>query len=110
VITLYSCTPFKSTFSTFPRWKKEILNYFDYNRYTNATTEGINNAIEHIDNMGYGYGFKFLRYKTLFHPRTHNRTVMARSSLPLGYGLENTSFIICTNGIPTRKCKAIPFS
>jgi transposase len=36
------------------RWRKEILNYFDY-PYTNGFVEGKNNRIKVIKRLAYGY-------------------------------------------------------
>lgn len=67
--------PFK-TFShtTFQFFRPFILNYFNEGcRFTNATTEGLNNKIGNINSAGNGYKFKHLRAKALFAPLVADR-------------------------------------
>lgn len=55
-------------FRTMERWKKYIFNYFDEDcQFTNATTEGLNSLIGHLNDQGRGYKFETLRIKCLFH-------------------------------------------
>lgn len=51
---------------TVNNWRKEIFNYFKYNRLTNAFVEGINNTIRAIEKQGRGYDFDVLRAKVIF--------------------------------------------
>lgn len=69
--------PFQS-FSrrSFKHYKPYILNYFNEGcRFTNATTEGLNNNIERINRVGCGYKFKHLRAKALYAPMVTQRIV-----------------------------------
>lgn len=51
----------------FTQYKPYILNYFNPGcRFTNATTEGLNNLIGTINSSGNGYQFKHLRAKCLY--------------------------------------------
>ncbi len=51
----------------FTQYKQYILNYFNPGcRFTNATTEGLNNLIGTINSSGNGYQFKHLRAKCLY--------------------------------------------
>lgn len=60
----------------FTFYKPYILNYFIQGcRYTNATTEGLNNLIESINISGNGYHFKHLRAKALYASLVHERVV-----------------------------------
>lgn len=45
-------------------WRKPIFNYFDQ-RFTNATTEGINGIIKIANRTGRGYSFPVLRQRML---------------------------------------------
>lgn len=70
---LYSVDePCFEAFKTFKRagftqFKPYILNYFNEGcRFTNATTEGLNNLIGRINIAGNGYRFKHLRAKALY--------------------------------------------
>lgn len=47
-------------------WKKEIFNYFDYGRYSNAVTETLNGIIKKVNRAGNGYQFEVLRAKMLY--------------------------------------------
>ena len=50
---------------TFVRWKKQILNYFEY-RITNAFTEAMNNRGKLVQKRAYGYkSFANYRLRTL---------------------------------------------
>ena len=53
-ITESSLPEFKHLLPTLKKWRKEILNYFDY-RITNGFVEGKNNRIKTIKRMAYGY-------------------------------------------------------
>ena len=46
--------PFRRLLTMFCRWRREILNYFDY-PYTNGFVEGKNNRIKVIKRTAYGY-------------------------------------------------------
>lgn len=47
-------------------WRKEIFNYWDCHRVTNAPTESMNKLIREMDQMGRGYSFKVIRAKMLY--------------------------------------------
>lgn len=50
------------------RWRTEFLNYFDVDCYvTNAAAEGQNRFVQHLNEVGSGYGFKRLRARVLFY-------------------------------------------
>lgn len=58
----------------FIQYKPYILNYFNPGcRFTNATTEGLNNLIGTINSSGNGYQFKHLRAKCLYASLIHER-------------------------------------
>ena len=64
------------TRSGFTAFKPYILNYFNPGcRYTNATTEGLNNLIGTINTSGNGYRFKHLRAKALYTSLLHQRVI-----------------------------------
>lgn len=48
------------------RWKVEIFNFFDCERYTNGVTECLNNLIKSIERYGRGYTFDVLKAKIMF--------------------------------------------
>lgn len=58
----------------FLQYKPYILNYFNPGcRYTNASTEGLNNLIGSINSAGNGYRFRHLRAKALYASLIHER-------------------------------------
>ena len=70
---------------TMERWHTEIFNYFDY-RFTNATSEGLNSLVQALNSQGRGYGFKVLRYKSLYHKPTITKPKrFSRSSMVYNY-------------------------
>ena len=58
--------PYKQVAKTVRKWHKEIFNYFDCGRVTNAVTESMNGIIKKINRMGNGYSFDVLRAKVLY--------------------------------------------
>lgn len=57
------------------RWRTEFLNYFDVDCYvTNAAAEGQNRFVQHLNEVGSGYGFKRLRARVLFYHATARET------------------------------------
>ena len=58
--------PYKQVAKTVKKWHKEIFNYFDCGRVTNAVTESMNSIIKKINRMGNGYSFDVLRAKVLY--------------------------------------------
>ena len=58
--------PYKQVAKSFRKWHKEIFNYFDCGRVTNAVTEAMNGIIKKINRMGNGYSFDVLRAKVLY--------------------------------------------
>lgn len=58
--------PFKSVERTVRNWHKEIFNFFDCGRVSNAATEAINGKIKKNNRKGNGYKFETLRRKCLF--------------------------------------------
>lgn len=73
---------FKALAKTFNNWMPEILNYFKYGRYTNATTEGLNSLIKQLSGMGRGYSFNNLRTKALYWPKAHNKPTLKARKKP----------------------------
>lgn len=62
--------------SGFTNFKPYILNYFKPGcKFTNATTEGLNNLIGRINSTGNGYRFKHLRAKALYMSLIYERKV-----------------------------------
>ena len=56
------------------KYKDAILNYFLPGcKYTNAATEGFNNAIGTINKRGNGYSFEILRALAIYAPTVHSR-------------------------------------
>jgi len=68
----------RTTARTAKKLKEEILNYFDHERFTNAATEGVNNLIKHLNNVGRGYSFETLRFKALNYPKAHKKILVSR--------------------------------
>lgn len=58
--------PFKSEERTVRNWYKEIFNFFDCDRVTNAATEALNGKIKKNNRKGNGYSFDVLRAKCLY--------------------------------------------
>ena len=61
-----SFKPMVTFMRTVDRWHKEIFNFFDCNRVSNASTEAINGIIKKINRAGNGYTFEVLRAKILY--------------------------------------------
>lgn len=60
--------PFITMENTMRKWYDEIFTYFEPDcRVTNAASEGLNSLIQALNTQGRGYGFKVLRYKSLYH-------------------------------------------
>lgn len=59
-------SPYRSVVKTVKNYYKEIFNYFDCGRVTNAVTESLNAIIKKINREGNGYSFEVLRAKILF--------------------------------------------
>ena len=58
--------PFKSMVKTVRKYHKEIFNFFECERVTNAITESLNSIVKKINRFGNGYSFDVLRAKILF--------------------------------------------
>lgn len=58
--------PYKSIVKTVRKYHKEIFNFFDCGRVTNAVTESLNSIVKKINRQGNGYSFDVLRAKILF--------------------------------------------
>ena len=58
--------PFRSVARTVNAWYKEIFNYFDAERVSNAATEALNGVIKKINRQGNGYSYEVLRAKMLY--------------------------------------------
>ncbi len=60
---------FGPVFTATKNWEREILNYFDHCRFTNAGTEARNRVIKMINRLGAGYSFDSIRTRALFGKR-----------------------------------------
>lgn len=58
--------PYKSVERTVRKWHKEIFNFFDTDRASNAVTEAMNGLIKKVNRNGNGYSFEVLRAKILY--------------------------------------------
>lgn len=83
---------FKPLLRALNNWEKEILNYFKYG-FTNAYTEGMNNMLGTIQEVGRGYSFDVLRAKVIHRPQHKFQVV--------GHGLDMTGFMLKRDlGVP----------
>jgi transposase len=57
---------FGGVFSSFEEWGREILNYWDYRRATNAYTESANGRLKWRRRLGAGYEFETYRAFALY--------------------------------------------
>lgn len=60
---------FGPVFTATKNWEREILNYFDHGRFTNAGTEARNRVIKMTNRLGAGYSFDSIRTRALFGKR-----------------------------------------
>ncbi len=79
----------------FTNFKEYILNYFNPGcRFTNATTEGLNNLIGTINAAGNGYKFKHLRAKALYASLVHERVRFSVDVTSIKSWKPNTKFVL----------------
>lgn len=101
---LYSVTPplfgeFRSFVREgFQKHKPYILNYFKPGcRHTNAATEGLNNLIGSINQVGNGYSFKILRAKCLYASLIHERYIYGIDTATIKKWKPTMSWVSPTN-------------
>ncbi|WP_273280967.1 ISL3 family transposase [Pseudooceanicola atlanticus] len=60
---------FRPAMTATKNWEREVLNYFDHGRFTNAPTEARNRVIKMTNRLGAGYSFDAIRARALLGKR-----------------------------------------
>ena len=80
--------------------RRDVFNYFDHHRITNAYTESINSLIKLMNRMGRGYSFEVLRARMLYDQRARKdgSTSIRRRTRK---GSQSSTIGLFTTGKPT---------
>lgn len=80
--------PFFNVVKTIKRWRTEVFNFFEYDRYSNGAVEAQNGVIKNVNRMGRGYSYEVIRAKVLY--KTYATKKPKYKRIPLGKASAST--------------------